>query len=73
VGAIIAGFKSAATKRVNQLRESPGLPVWQRNYYDHIIRDDEDFNRIREYIRDNPRRWAEDEENPANWEELSKT
>lgn len=44
----------------------PGRPVWQRNYYEHIIRDDEDFNRIREYIINNPLQWAEDENNPVN-------
>jgi len=40
--------------------------VWQRNYYEHIIRDGEDLNRIREYIINNPARWAEDENNPQN-------
>ncbi|MGF1613691.1 MAG: transposase, partial [Gammaproteobacteria bacterium] len=38
--------------------------VWQRNYYDHIIRNDESLNRIRQYILDNPARWAMDRENP---------
>ena len=67
LGALIAGFKSSATKRINALRKSPGVPVWQRNYYDHIIRSEEDLNNIREYILDNPRKWTEDEDNPANW------
>ncbi len=39
--------------------------LWQRNYYEHIIRNDESLNRIRQYIADNPRRWAFDRENPA--------
>jgi hypothetical protein len=47
------------------LRGTPGTPVWQRNYYEHIIRDDESLNRIRQYIIDNPVRWALDHENPA--------
>ena len=64
IGAFIAGFKSAATRRINALRGSPGAPVWQRNYYEHIIRDEDEFERIRWYINDNPRRWAEDEYNP---------
>ena len=39
--------------------------LWQRNYYDHVIRDDDSLNRIRQYIIDNPARWASDRENPA--------
>ncbi len=39
------------------------MPVWQRNYYEHVIRDDDDLNRIREYIINNPASWQEDEEN----------
>jgi REP element-mobilizing transposase RayT len=65
LGSLIAGFKSAVTKRINMLRTSPGFPVWQRNYYDHVVRDEDDMNRIREYIVNNPVRWAEDENNPA--------
>jgi REP element-mobilizing transposase RayT len=58
LGAFIAGFKSAATKRINELRGSPGIPVWQRNYYERIIRDDGALNRIRQYIIDNPAKWT---------------
>ncbi len=65
LGSLIAGFKSAVTKRINILRMSPGFLVWQRNYYDHVVRDEDDTNRIPEYIVDNPVRWAEDENNPA--------
>jgi hypothetical protein len=61
---LIAGFKSVVTTHINELRGTPGVPVWQRNYHDHIIRDDEDLNRIRDYIRLNPSRWGEDQENP---------
>lgn len=39
--------------------------LWQRNYYEHIVRNEESMNRIRQYIADNPRRWAFDRENPA--------
>jgi REP element-mobilizing transposase RayT len=66
LGSIIAGFKSAATTRINVLRKTPRLPVWQPKFHDHIIRDDEDLNRIREYILQNPIKWYYDEENPAN-------
>ncbi len=65
VGAIIGQFKSAVTKRINAQRGTPGAPLWQRNYYEHIIRDEESLNRIRQYILDNPRRWAYDRNNPA--------
>ena len=40
--------------------------IWQRSFYDHVIRNDDDLNSIREYIRNNPLQWALDEENPAN-------
>jgi putative transposase len=61
IGALVAGFKSAVTKRINQIRKTPGIPVWQRNYYDHIIRVENELNCICEYIRYNPMRWEEDE------------
>jgi hypothetical protein len=64
-GALMAGFKSATAKRINQLRNTPGRPVWQRNYYDHVIRSEADMRRIQEYITNNPARWMEDSENPA--------
>ena len=54
LGAFIGGFKSAATMRINALRGTPGIPVGQRNYYEHVIRDESELQRIREYIRQNP-------------------
>jgi putative transposase len=62
------GFKSASAKQINIFRGTPGLPVWQRNYYEHVIRNDTDLLRIRPYIHYNALRWAVDEENPANHE-----
>ena len=62
VGALVAGYKSAVTKRINQERNSPGLPVWQRNYYEHIIRDDRDLVVINRYIEYNPLMWLQDDE-----------
>jgi REP element-mobilizing transposase RayT len=44
----------------------PGTSVWQRNYYEHVIRRDESLAKIREYIETNPLRWALDKENPAH-------
>jgi REP element-mobilizing transposase RayT len=64
LGSFIAGFKSIATKRINELRHTPGSPVWQRNYYERVIRNEDELMRMREYITDNPARWAEDVENP---------
>ena len=64
IGAIIGQFKSITTKRINALRDTPGIPVWQRNYYEHIVRDDAELDRVRQYIRDNPMKWPEDTENP---------
>jgi len=64
LGALIAGFKSAVTKQINQIRQTPGGGLWQRNYWEHIIRNEEEFNRIREYIVNNPARWDLDQENP---------
>ena len=62
IGAIIRGFKSAATHRVNELRRKPGFPVWQRNYYEHVIRNDEDLTSVREYIANNYLNWEIDAE-----------
>lgn len=60
LGAIVGGFKAAACSRINLLRGTPGFPVWQRDFHDHIIRNDDEYRRIVAYIRNNPLRWAED-------------
>jgi hypothetical protein len=57
-------FKMNTAKRINQLRRAEGVPVWQRNYYEHIVRNDEDLDRVRQYILANPLRWDTDEHNP---------
>lgn len=54
---IVRLYKAAVTRRINELRSGPGMPIWQRNYYEHIIRDDDALNRIRAYIITNPARW----------------
>lgn len=58
---IVRQFKTFSAKIINQTRKISGRSVWQRNYYEHIIRDDNDLNRIREYIINNPVKWEEDE------------
>lgn len=60
---IIRGFKTFSARCINQKRGLKGVPVWQRNYYDHIIRNEQSLARIRQYIVENPLRWAEDPEN----------
>jgi len=62
IGAIIGQFKSITTKQINASRNAPGAPVWQRNYHERIIRDQESLHRVRRYIEANPHRWAEDME-----------
>ncbi len=63
--AVVRAFKSASTKRIRDELASPSLQVWQRNYYEHIVRDEDDLARIHDYILDNPAHWAQDEENPG--------
>jgi putative transposase len=63
---IVRYFKSAVTRRINDLRGTPYTPVWQRNYYEHVIRDEDDLNEIRKYIANNPLKWDLDRENPQN-------
>jgi REP element-mobilizing transposase RayT len=60
VGDIVRGYKSAVTKRINEIRNISGVPVWQRNYHEHIIRNEIAYLRISEYIQANPRRWQDD-------------
>jgi len=66
LGSVVRAFKARITTAINGIRQTPGVPVWQRNYYEHIIRADDDLNRIRQYIIDNPAQWAFDRENPSN-------
>jgi putative transposase len=63
IGAIVGNFKSLTARRINNLRRTPGGKVWQRGYYDRIIRNEGELDSIRRYIKDNPRRWAEDRDN----------
>ncbi len=64
LGQIVAYYKYQTTKRINALRGTPGIPFWQRNYWEHVVRDEIDMNRIRHYIENNPLRWHEDQLNP---------
>ncbi len=57
---IVRSFKSAVTKRINELHQTPGAKLWQRNYWENIVRNDAALNRIRKYIINNPIRWELD-------------
>ncbi|MGH7873883.1 MAG: transposase [Candidatus Binatia bacterium] len=61
---IVRALKTFSARRINEQRPANAGPVWQGNYYDHVIRDDRELLRIREYIVNNPLQWATDRENP---------
>ncbi len=60
LGALVRSFKSAITKRINESRATPGVPVWQRNYYERVVRANE-LENTRTYILENPMAWDVDE------------
>jgi putative transposase len=60
---VVGGFKSGSSREINAAYGAPGAPLWQRGYYDHVIRDEDELNRAREYIQHNPIRWAVDPDN----------
>ena len=62
LNAIIQNFKSISTRKINQARNTPGNKIWQRDYYERIIRNDQELNAIRQYIRENPFNWPQDQE-----------
>lgn len=63
LGVVIGQYKTNVTIPINNLRHTPGHKVWQRGYYEHIIRNERELNAIRQYIHDNPARWLEDRDN----------
>jgi len=65
LAAVVRVFKSTSAIAVNALLSRQGRQFWQRNYYEHIIRNDRELELIRDYIRTNPQRWASDPENPG--------
>src|SRR5262245_39018810 len=62
LGELVRSYKAASTRLIRQTANADF--AWQRNYYEYIVRTDESLNRIRQYILDNPLRWAIDGENP---------
>jgi REP element-mobilizing transposase RayT len=65
LSSFVSGFKAATTRRASAIRS--GVPLWQRNYYEHVVRDEQDLERIRQYVADNPARWGEDGYHPSRF------
>lgn len=63
---IVRGFKTFSSRRINAIRQNHGCPVWQRNYYDRVIRNEDEMSRARTYIVNNPSKWVHDKDNPRN-------
>src|SRR5438128_7480443 len=61
---IVRAFKTFSARPINEMRRAPGVSIWQRNYFETVIRNEQSLNRIRQYILDNPARWEFDRENP---------
>jgi REP element-mobilizing transposase RayT len=64
ISKIIGRFKMQTAKQINIIHHRQGQPFWQKNYYDHIVRNEPELERIRGYIRYNPLRWEKDRDNP---------
>ncbi len=60
---IIRGFKTFSARKINEFQNTPGRSIWQRNFFDRIIRSNEELEKIRDYIFNNPAHWNEDIEN----------
>jgi len=67
LGRLVGAFKTVSTKSINQELDTPGEKFWQRDFYDHIIRNDKELSSIRGYVYYNPKQWAADRDNPVNW------
>ncbi len=70
LSSLVVGFKASVTKRINVIRQLDRVPVWQRNYYEHIIRDENSLQKLRQYMNDNPLSWEIDQlhpNNPSKW------
>jgi len=66
LGGLIGAFKTVSTKQINIIQKTEAQPVWQRNYYEHVIRNAKAMQNITNYIEANPLLWNEDNENPVN-------
>ncbi len=73
LGVIVRSFKSTVTKSAHDLGLFVGEKIWQRNYYEHIIRDEDDYQQIVDYVASNPSNWEFDHENHENLKPFSRT
>ena len=73
LGQIVGFFKYGVSKQINQIRKTPGVKIWQRNYYEHIIRNNNEYDRITEYIENNPIKWELDFLNSSNREKKAES
>ncbi|MHB8412747.1 MAG: transposase [Candidatus Acidiferrales bacterium] len=71
LGLILRAFKSLSAAAVNRALNQRGQSVWQRNYYEHIVRSSKDLDAVRLYIAQNPMQWLNDRENPEARQILS--
>ena len=71
LGWIVGIFKTECTKQIRQIIKNPNIIIWQRNYYERIIRDEEEYLKIKEYITNNPLMWDQDHNNIKNENLLS--
>jgi putative transposase len=63
ISEIIRGFKTFSARQINKSLDRKGCSLWQRNYYEHIIRSEDELNNVRQYIFNNPTNWKEDKNN----------
>lgn len=63
---IVGAFKTTAATRINKLCGTIGQAVWQKSFYDRIVRDEDELERIHKYIQNNPVKWAADRDNPLS-------
>jgi len=68
---IVGTFKSAAARSVNRLRGTPGEPVWQRGYFERVVRSERELEALRGYVLNNPDAWYADPENPCRTARLA--
>lgn len=64
LGRLVGMFKTVSTKRINLLRDAPDARFWQRNYWEHIIRDETTYQLIYRYVQHNPASWEDDQLHP---------
>jgi REP element-mobilizing transposase RayT len=64
IGAIVQNFKSVSAQRMNRRCQPNTIKIWQRNYYEHIVRNEISLQHLRQYIQNNPLSWKEDQLHP---------